>query len=77
VRLKGKIVDGVCDDVAKTIELDQLNTDKRLRINLLHEIVHGIVKEYRIKIGARQEEKLADAVAETMEGLFEISRKNR
>lgn len=66
---------GTCDDLTKTIYLDNRLKGSQLKKVLYHEIVHCAMFSYNIFLTPEQEELLADLIATYGEEIIYITNK--
>ena len=62
-RPNGLYSPGCCNDLNKTIYIDENVSDFYLRKILSHELVHACMYSYNIELSEEQEELLADLIA--------------
>lgn len=54
---------GVCDDLDKTIYINETVDDEQLKKILCHELTHAAMFSYDVELSLEQEEILADLIA--------------
>lgn len=54
---------GVCDDIRKTIYINDNVPDKLLKKILAHELTHAAMFSYNVPLGHEEEEVIADLIA--------------
>ena len=54
---------GVCDDITKTIYINEELSDEMTRKVLCHELTHAAMFSYNVELSIEQEEILADIIA--------------
>lgn len=62
-RIDGSFTIGCCDDILKTIFIDETLNEKYFKKVLCHELVHACMYSYNIELNDYQEEVLADLIA--------------
>lgn len=63
MRPDGSFTLGCCDDLLKSIYIDENLNDRYLKKVLCHELVHACMYSYNVELNDHQEEVLADLVA--------------
>lgn len=74
-RSDGSSTVGTCDDVSKTIYLDNTLNGRFLKKVLCHEITHSAMFSYDVDLTLEQEELLADLIATYGEEIITIANK--
>lgn len=74
-RSDGSLTIGTCDDISKTIYLNNTLTGPLLKKVLCHEITHSAMFSYDVNLTLEQEELLADLIATYGEEIIEIANK--
>lgn len=75
IRSDGSLSIGACDDITKTIYLnEQLNSSKMKKV-LCHEIAHAAMFSYNVDLSMEQEELLADLFATYGQEIIDITNK--
>ena len=62
-RRDGGYTIGVCDDINKTIYINNLLENKMIKKVLCHELTHAAMFSYNVELSLEQEELLADLIA--------------
>lgn len=74
-RSDGSLSIGACDNISKTIYLNENLTGSKLKKVLCHEITHAAMFSYDVNLTHEQEELLADLIATYGEEIIEITNK--
>ena len=64
---------GVCDDITKTIYINEELSDEMTRKVLCHELTHAAMFSYNVELSIEQEEILADIIATYGEEIIHIT----
>lgn len=73
MRRDGGYTIGVCDDVEKTIYINQLLDNQMLKKVLCHELTHAAMFSYNVELTLEQEELLADLIATYGQEIIDIT----
>ena len=63
LRSDGSVTLGTCDDITKTIYINDELSDRKMKKVLCHEITHSAMFSYNVYLTYEQEELLADIIA--------------
>lgn len=72
-RSNGTLSIGACDNVTKTIYLNENLSENMLKKVLCHEIVHAAMFSYNVDLTIEQEELVADLIATYGEEIIEVT----
>jgi hypothetical protein len=64
---------GTCDDITKTIYINDELSDRKMKKVLCHEITHPAMFSYNVDLSYEQEELLADLIASYGQQIISIT----
>ena len=73
LRSDGSMTLGTCDDITKTIYINDELSDRKMKKVLCHEITHSAMFSYNIDLSYEQEELLADLIASYGQQIISIT----
>lgn len=74
-RWNGEFTIGACDNLTRTIYINQLLTGSLLKKVLCHEIVHAAMFSYNVSLTIEQQELVADLISTYGEEIIYITNK--
>lgn len=74
-RSNGSLTIGACDDIDKTIYINENLNGSLLRKVLCHEITHAAMFSYDVNLSLEQEELLADLIATYGDEIIAVTNK--
>ena len=72
-RHNGSVALGSCDNITKTIYINEQTPNLKLKKVLCHEITHAAMFSYRVEMNLDQEEILANLIATYGEEVIDIT----
>ena len=74
-RMSGEFSIGACDNLTRTIYINETLTGKLLKKVLCHEITHAAMFSYKVQLTLEQEQLIADLISTYGEEIIYITNK--